>query len=1083
MMYYLDSYFRLIERAPIESAIDPTYSFVLVALSISISTLASLVAMSVVERLRDSNALVARVLLITLGGLALGIGIWAMHFIGMLAFKMPMGVGYDPLITILSVVPGLIAGTIAIMLLGRMETPRIPQIIVAGVIVGAGIGTMHYIGMAAMMMAADLLYDIPLVLLSVVVAATLATVSLSILFLLRRLPRLYQMRLPISAVFMGCAVAGMHYTAMAAAIFVPSDMSAHAGHDTLSAPVLSILIIIFVALLFSAVFAVVFASQQIQTKRSLEKEILSRQAAEITRARSEAQLNAALASMSGGLLVLDGSMKVMVLNDRLRDLYDLPSDVTYVGAAWRDTLCYRARRGDFGDGDPDTLADAAIDTIKTSSPYRKMSRIGESRVVEAHWSAVGSGGYVAIVTDITEMTEMTGALRQAQVQAEGANEAKSRFLATMSHEIRTPMNAIIGMIDVMREGELANDQREIADVIRDSSFSLLKLINDILDFSKIEATGVQLERTPLSVVQIVEGVCDALAWTARQRHIQLVVSFGNYDLRPVYGDPLRLRQILFNLVGNAIKFTETTVERTGEVRLTINTFDAVGGKKRIRLEVRDNGIGMSDEARESLFLPFAQAESSTTRKYGGTGLGLSIVAKLLAAMKGRIEVESAPGVGSAFIVELDADLAPASDSAEVKVPDLAGIEAWVAAGHPQNRRTALEILKLMGADASEIRLEATRQAGIAGFFSGGNGAARTAIVVLDDETDSLRPSLRRLATEQGATLRFVTLRADRRQDNDRAIDTVSVDANPLKFTTFAHAAAVAAGKSSPVASQVAPRVIAVAQQSRDEAVRNGTLVLVVEDNRNNQLVIMRQLALLGYACDIASNGIEALTLMAQANYGVILTDCHMPLMDGFELTRQIRQSERDSGKRQKIIAITANALQGEAEHCIACGMDFYLSKPIELSKLAGTMKTWLPNARKPAEASATPARAEPPIVLPSSDAINIASIVELYDSDDPAIISATLSDFIEISTTDAEALFAAVRSDDRRGIRDLGHKLKSTARSVGALDLAKACEDAETSAFSAADTTIFARVEPEFRRAYRFAVDYLARAQDRETPG
>ena len=1073
-MTYLDSYFRLVERAPVLDSINPTYSIDLVILSVCISTVASLVAMTVVERVRGSSKLSLQILMIVLGGLALGVGIWAMHFIGMLAFKMPMNVGYDPVITIVSVVPGLIAGTIAIIVLGRKEVPTIWQMIIAGVIVGYGIGAMHYTGMAAMMMAADLLYDIPLVLVSVVVAAALATLSLFALFFLRGSPRLNPVRLPISALIMGCAVAGMHYTAMGAAVFVPGDTMHHAGHDTLNTPVLTILITIFVVLLFLAVFAVVFASQQIQTKRSLELEIINRQRAESDALREKTQLDVALESMSGGLLVLDASMRITVCNDRLRELYDLPDDVTSVGRHWRDALFYRAGRGDFGEGDADELANEALYRIRTMVPYRKSSKIWGSRVVETHWSAVGGGGYVAITTDITEATALNKALQEAQALAESANQAKSSFLATMSHEIRTPMNAIIGMIDVMREGELANDQREIADVIRDSSFSLLQIINDILDFSKIEATGVELERHPMSVVQIAEGVCDAIAWTARQRDIKLVLAFTNYDLQPIYGDALRLRQIMFNLVGNAIKFTETTAERTGEVRLTIGTSEVAYGRKRLRLEISDTGIGIGEKARNELFQPFKQAESSTTRKYGGTGLGLSIVAKLVAAMKGTIKVESELGKGSTFIVELDADPAPVAGLAEVKVPDLQGIDAWVASGNAENRRASLEMLKLMGAKAAELQLDAAGE-GASRLFSSNNGARRIAVVVLDDETDSLRPSLRRIATDQNATLRFVTLRSDRRRDDDRALDTVSVDASPLKFTTFTRAAAVAAGRSSPTAATVAPsaRGAVVAHQSREEAIRNGTLVLVAEDNRNNQLVIMRQLSLLGYACDIASNGQEALELLEKQSYGILLTDCHMPVMDGFELTRQVRKRERDGGGHQKIIAITANALQGEAQHCIASGMDFYLSKPLELSKLADALKSWLPLSRTQI---AEPVKAAQ-VSSPSSDVIDLNAISELYGSDDPEMISAALGDFVEIATTDAEAFFAAVRSTDRQAIRDLGHKLKSTAKSVGAFALAAACEEAEARAFSATDPDsmkVFETVEPEFRRAYRFAQDYLA---------
>jgi PAS domain S-box-containing protein len=1048
--------------------------------------------------------------------------------------------------------------------------------------------------MAAMTMGAHLFYDIPLVLLSVVVAATLATLSLFALFFLRGNPRLRRVRLPISALIMGCAVAGMHYTAMAAALFIPAEMT-HT-HESLDSTILSILITVFVAFLFSDVFAVVFASQQILTKRTLEKEVLNRQLAESAaiaekarlqtifdntvdgiiliddkgmirewnaaarrifgydigqvagrnisilmsestrssieavfrgdmenelnrfagigrtlvglrrdgsefpmdlsvgeareggehifvglvrdlseHAQAEAQLNAALGSMSGGLLVLDAAMTVAVCNDRFRELYDLPIEICGIGTQWRDCLYYRACRNEFGEGDPRALADEAIDRIKTKTPYHRESIIGK-RVVEAHWSVVAGGGYVAVATDITEATELAEALREAQVLAESANQAKSNFLAVMSHEIRTPMNSVIGMIDVMREGELSEDQREIADVIRDSSFSLLQIINDILDFSKIEATGVQLDRSPVSILQMTEGVCDALSWTARQREIKLVLSFGNYDLHPVYGDALRLRQILINLIGNAIKFTETTAERIGVVRLSVDTFEAGNGMKRIRFKISDNGIGMDEKARRALFLPFSQAESSTTRKYGGTGLGLSIVARLVDAMNGTIEVKSEIGTGSTFIVEILAEPAPMGGPSQVTLPDLKGIRAKVAAANGENRDTALKILRLLGAEASEIQFDDAIESGTTGIWTADMGGRPISIVVVDDETDSLRPGLRRMASEQDAIVRFVSIRSDRRSDDDHSPDTVSVDASPLKLTTFARAAAIAAGRSSPVPSRQLSneRGLIPNAPNREDAIRMGTLVLVVEDNRNNQQVIMRQLSLLGYAYDVASNGVDALALLAERPYGIVLTDCHMPQMDGFELTRQIRLSERGTGRHQKIIATTANALQGEAEHCIASGMDFYLSKPLELSKLAETLKTWLPINRDGAVAT------DPELEGRSRSAtpVDISAIAQVYGSDDPELVLIALRDFLELSVSDADAFAAAVRENDRHAIRELGHKLKSTAKCVGAYALVSACEKAEAMAFSASGDgqAIFEKVMPEFRRVYLFAEDYVAKA-------
>jgi CheY-like chemotaxis protein len=238
---------------------------------------------------------------------------------------------------------------------------------------------------------------------------------------------------------------------------------------------------------------------------------------------------------------------------------------------------------------------------------------------------------------------------------------------------------------------------------------------------------------------------------------------------------------------------------------------------------------------------------------------------------------------------------------------------------------------------------------------------------------------------------------------------------------------------------------------------------------------MRQLSLLGYAYDVASNGVEALALLAQRPYGIVLTDCHMPQMDGFELTRKIRLSERGTDRHQKIIATTANALQGEAEHCIACGMDFYLSKPLELAKLAETLKTWLPIIRDAAAGSDVSSEdyrkpAEP---------LDVSAIAQVYGSDDPELVLVALRDFLELSVADADAFADAVSENDRHAIRELGHKLKSSAKCIGAYELVSACERAEAEAFSASEEdgkAIFGKVMPEFRRTYRFAEDYVAKA-------
>ena len=530
--------------------------------------------------------------------------------------------------------------------------------------------------------------------------------------------------------------------------------------------------------------------------------------------------------------------------------------------------------------------------------------------------------------------------------AEAATRAKADFLATMSHEIRTPMNSIIGLLDVFMESELPTDQQVMLETVRDSAFSLLQIINDILDFSKIEAGKLLLESLPISIEDLTESSLETLLPSAQKKDLSISCWVDPAIPERVLGDQVRLRQVLFNLLGNAIKFTRTTAERKGQVSLLVRMAAEGNSADNPRLEfsIRDNGVGIREEVLSTLFLPFMQAETSTTRRFGGTGLGLTISKNLIDMMEGAISASSTEGEGSVFTfyVPLVADINHVPKSR----PDLSGLRILLFLKHEESMKTAQSYLEAHNAtveraeSADEIvpRLKEATRAGTPYNVMLTNSRKQ------EGDWPNLLAVIRR--TKAISPINFVILTKDRRVRKGISLpDKVIADEMPIRRGALIHAVALASGRVSPDSE----RAVQVARAMRnipapDEAAKQGRLILVVEDNLTNQYVIRRQLSVLGYVCEIADNGQEAVAAMQEKDFGLVLTDCHMPVMDGYELTKVIRdqEAENKNSRRLPIVAITANALQGEGEACIEAGMDDYLPKPIELTKLQEALRTWLP---------------------------------------------------------------------------------------------------------------------------------------------
>jgi two-component system sensor histidine kinase/response regulator len=1044
---YFLPFFDLTDRGmPYEG----TYDAGLVVLSLVIASLSAFVALTVSGRIMAASTPRGRLAWASAGAVSLGGGIWAMHFIGMLAFTLPCGIGYDPVETVLSMVPGALASGAALSVISRPTAPSLMRLLGGAVLMGGGIGAMHYAGMAAMRPEALLVYDVKTVMLSIVVAVVLAFLSLGIRFRLQQL--LSSSPIPatwLAATVMGVAVAGMHYIAMQAAIFYPHATAAAAGIH-LPPTLLAMLIAVVAVLIASATLAATYAGRQIDLVAQLNFEIAQRAAIERDAQRGRARTQAIVDAVADAIVTIDRAGRIRQWSRGAERMFGygvdeiLGADLTILMPA-----PHRARHHKYVDSFVKTREAKIIGIGRELTAIRKDGSEFSIDLTVTEVKGMDEVLFTGIMHDITQRKRVEQDLIDARQQAEAASRAKTEFLATMSHEIRTPMNGVLGMAKLLSSTPLSERQGRLTQNLLRSGQALMGIINDILDFSKIEAGRLELLEADFEPREAIAEVADLFGERCSSKGLEFVYFVDESVPTSLRGDPVRLRQILINLIGNAIKFTER-----GEILVEIAVAESHDDHVMLSVAVVDSGIGIAPEKRASVFQSFHQADSSMTRSRGGSGLGLAIVRQLVELMGGEVGVDSELGRGSRFWFTMRVQKSAGETASPRGARHLARkLSVLLVDANAVSAHVTSQYLLSWGIEAAVHTTQAEASADWDAALAAGAGFDVAIVDVKGLGAAGLELAAQ-IRADRPRKAAAIILLADLDSfigepgDDQDIFATLSKPLRPSEL--FDCLSSIAAG--------VRQRHVSPLRSGRAKHPQFDARILVAEDNQINQDVAVGMLDTMGCRVVTVPNGRAAVQAFAQDRFDLILMDCEMPEMDGFQATKRIRETERlmnalpenrGAPKHIPIVAVTAHALPEMRHKCLLSGMDDFLTKPFDDLQLTEALRRHLMPAHPgvalaAAEGVATASEdadaAAPPEPIDSA-AIRQIRIIEARGS--KGLLKRVIGKFADTAPVMVADIRAKCGARDTDALWRAAHGLKSSASAVGARLVSQRCHEIE----------------------------------------